>query len=142
MWTLSTQLWNPLSMSCGVANRRGSLDPLIDENIYYIPTTNTSLKSNRHWYRWHNSQGITVICSKKGGDPSSNSHCEWLLTVPSMPDAIYFSFIPITSLLKGVPGKGFLSHAINLYLRCKPPNLYLLFVCNIMTLLCKYAQST
>ncbi|MBA0591875.1 hypothetical protein Gorai_008868, partial [Gossypium raimondii] len=31
------------------------------------------------------------------------------------------SFIPITSLLNGVPGSGFLSHAINLYLRYKPP---------------------
>nr|GLL32864.1 MACPF domain-containing protein At1g14780 [Ipomoea trifida] len=65
--------------------------------------------------------GITVICSKRGGDLSANTHCEWLLTVPSMPDAIHFNFIPITSLLKGVPGKGFLSHAINLYLRYKPP---------------------
>ncbi|KAL3502065.1 hypothetical protein ACH5RR_036514 [Cinchona calisaya] len=65
--------------------------------------------------------GITVICSKRGGDTSTSTHCEWLLTVPSMPDAIHFNFIPITSLLKGVPGKGFLSHAINLYLRYKPP---------------------
>lgn len=29
------------------------------------------------------------------------------------------SFVPITSLLNGVPGSGFLSHAINLYLRCE-----------------------
>ncbi|KAF8021165.1 hypothetical protein BT93_G1560 [Corymbia citriodora subsp. variegata] len=65
--------------------------------------------------------GIMVISSKRGGDPMAESHCEWLLTVPSMPDAINFSFIPITSLLKGVPGSGFLSHAINLYLRYKPP---------------------
>ncbi|OAY29323.1 MACPF domain-containing protein At1g14780 [Manihot esculenta] len=65
--------------------------------------------------------GITVICAKRGGDLSANSHCEWLLTVPSKPDAIHFNFIPITSLLKSVPGKGFLSHAINLYLRYKPP---------------------
>ncbi|RWR91065.1 MACPF domain-containing protein [Cinnamomum micranthum f. kanehirae] len=65
--------------------------------------------------------GITVICSKRGGDTTTGSHCEWLLTVPSMPDAINFNFIPITSLLKGVPGRGFLSHAINLYLRYKPP---------------------
>ncbi|CAN1297291.1 MACPF domain-containing protein At4g24290 [Linum perenne] len=56
-----------------------------------------------------------------GGDPSVSSHCEWLPTVASMPDAIHFDFIPITSLLKAVPGKGFLSHAINLYLRYKPP---------------------
>ncbi|KAJ6351081.1 hypothetical protein OIU78_007081 [Salix suchowensis] len=65
--------------------------------------------------------GITVLCAKKGGDTSVSSHCEWLPTVPSMPDAIQLSFIPITSLLKDVPGKGFLSHAINLYLRYKPP---------------------
>ncbi|XP_058079380.1 MACPF domain-containing protein At1g14780-like isoform X2 [Magnolia sinica] len=65
--------------------------------------------------------GITVIWSKRGGDAMAQSHCEWLLTVPSMPDAINFTFIPITSLLKGVPGRGFLSHAINLYLRYKPP---------------------
>lgn len=62
-----------------------------------------------------------MICAKRGGDPSLISHSEWLPTVPSMPDAIDFSFIPITALLKGVPGKGFLSHAINLYLRYKPP---------------------
>ncbi|KAF8398928.1 hypothetical protein HHK36_014793 [Tetracentron sinense] len=65
--------------------------------------------------------GITVICSKRGGDATVNSHSEWLLTVPLMPDATNFNLIPITSLLKGVPGKGFLSHAINLYLRYKPP---------------------
>ncbi|KAK9226536.1 hypothetical protein WN943_011584 [Citrus x changshan-huyou] len=65
--------------------------------------------------------GISVICSRRGGDPSAYSHCEWLLTVPSNPDAVHFNFIPITSLLKGVPGRGFLSHAINLYLRYKPP---------------------
>ncbi|KAI3453187.1 hypothetical protein Pfo_009850 [Paulownia fortunei] len=65
--------------------------------------------------------GISVICSKRGGDSTVITHCEWLLTVPCMPDAVHFNFIPITSLLRGVPGKGFLSHAINLYLRYKPP---------------------
>ncbi|CAK7326828.1 unnamed protein product [Dovyalis caffra] len=65
--------------------------------------------------------GITVLCAKKGGDTAVSSHYDWLPTVSSMPDAIHFSFIPITSLLKDVPGKGFLSHAINLYLRYKPP---------------------
>nr|DAD35809.1 TPA_asm: hypothetical protein HUJ06_006449 [Nelumbo nucifera] len=69
--------------------------------------------------------GISVICSKRGGELLANSHCEWLLTVPSVPDAVHFSFIPITSLLQGVPGKGFLSHAINLYLRYKPPMAHL-----------------
>ncbi|WOL06607.1 hypothetical protein Cni_G15341 [Canna indica] len=60
------------------------------------------------------------MCHKRGGNASARSHCEWLLTVPSMPDLINFTFVPITSLLKGVPGVGFLSHAINLYLRYKP----------------------
>lgn len=68
-----------------------------------------------------NKDRITVICSKRGGDTSASTHSEWILTVPSQPDAIQFKFIPITSLLKDVPGKGFLSHAINLYLRYKPP---------------------
>ncbi|CAN1305845.1 MACPF domain-containing protein At4g24290 [Linum perenne] len=49
------------------------------------------------------------------------SHSEWLNTVQVEPDVISMSFIPITSLLNGVPGSGFLSHAINLYLRYKPP---------------------
>ncbi|KAJ6826903.1 MACPF domain-containing proteinisoform X2 [Iris pallida] len=65
--------------------------------------------------------GITVVCSKRGGNAMANSHSEWLLTVPSVPDVINFTFVPITSLLKGVPGTGFLTHAINLYLRYKPP---------------------
>ncbi|KAL0409032.1 UNVERIFIED_CONTAM: MACPF domain-containing protein [Sesamum radiatum] len=65
--------------------------------------------------------GISVMCSRRGGEGAVSTHCEWLVTVPSKPDAIHFNFIPITSLLRGVPGKGFLSHAINLYLRYKPP---------------------
>ncbi|KAK8655737.1 hypothetical protein V6N13_108304 [Hibiscus sabdariffa] len=47
------------------------------------------------------------------------NHCYMLKK--GRPDAIHFNFIPITSLLKAVPGKVFLSHAINLYLRYKPP---------------------
>lgn len=37
------------------------------------------------------------------------------------PDVISMSFVPIASLLNSVPGIGFLSHAINLYMRCKHP---------------------
>ncbi|XP_055962008.1 MACPF domain-containing protein At1g14780-like isoform X2 [Mercurialis annua] len=65
--------------------------------------------------------GITVICRKKGGDLSVSSHYEWLPTVASNPDATHFKFIPITSLLNGIPGSGFLGHAVNLYVRYKPP---------------------
>lgn len=65
---------------------------------------------------------IVSICKRRGGSDNKNlSHNEWLQTVQSAPDVISMSFIPITSLLNGVQGSGFLSHAINLYLRYKPP---------------------
>ncbi|CAA0841542.1 MACPF domain-containing protein [Striga hermonthica] len=65
---------------------------------------------------------IVSICKRRGGsDGGSLTHNEWLQTVLLEPDVISMSFIPITSLLNGVPGSGYLSHAINLYLRYKPP---------------------
>lgn len=64
--------------------------------------------------------GLTIISSKRGGDVFSQSHSNWLQTVASHPEAISFKLVPITSLLSGVPGSGYLSHAINLYLRYKP----------------------
>ncbi|XP_010554973.1 PREDICTED: MACPF domain-containing protein At1g14780 [Tarenaya hassleriana] len=72
-------------------------------------------------FSMNSKDGITVICSKRGGDERAKSHNEWLITVPTMPDAINFSFIPISSLLKDINGSVFLSHAISLYLRYKPP---------------------
>ncbi|KAG4980879.1 hypothetical protein JHK85_034837 [Glycine max] len=69
-----------------------------------------------------NDKDIVSICKRRGGRDDRNlSHNEWLQTVQSEPDVISMSFIPITSVLNGVPGSGFLSHAINLYLRYKPP---------------------
>lgn len=65
--------------------------------------------------------GLTIICSKRGGDAFLHGHSNWLQTVPAKPEAIHFKFVPITSLLAGIPGSGYLSHAINLYLRYKPP---------------------
>ena len=47
------------------------------------------------------------------------SHDRWLSTISQSPNAISMCFVPITSLLSGLPGTGFLSHAVNLYLRCK-----------------------
>ncbi|KAJ1407330.1 Membrane attack complex component/perforin [Sesbania bispinosa] len=64
--------------------------------------------------------GLTIICSKRGGDVYKHTHSNWLQTVPSNPEAILFKFVPISSLLTGIPGSGYLSHAINLYLRYKP----------------------
>ncbi|KAL9229326.1 hypothetical protein vseg_004804 [Gypsophila vaccaria] len=67
-------------------------------------------------------EDVTTIFKRRGGSDNRNlPHHEWLQTVQSEPDVISMSFIPITSLLNGVPGSGFLSHAINLYLRYKPP---------------------
>ncbi|XP_047315058.1 MACPF domain-containing protein At4g24290 isoform X2 [Impatiens glandulifera] len=67
-------------------------------------------------------EDIVSICKRRGGNDNRNpKHSTWLHSVQSEPDVISMSFIPITSLLNGVPGSGFLSHAINLYLRYKPP---------------------
>ncbi|KAA8545462.1 hypothetical protein F0562_020246 [Nyssa sinensis] len=67
-------------------------------------------------------EDVTSICKRRGGNENRNlKHNEWLNTVQFEPDVISMSFIPITSLLHGVSGSGFLSHAINLYLRYKPP---------------------
>ncbi|KAG8646055.1 MACPF domain-containing protein At4g24290 [Manihot esculenta] len=67
-------------------------------------------------------EDIVRIYKRRGGsDTKVLSHSDWLQTVQFEPDVISLSFIPITSLLNGVPGSGFLSHAINLYLRYKPP---------------------
>jgi hypothetical protein len=61
-----------------------------------------------------------MMLKRRGGrDKESISHSEWLNTVQAEPDVTSMSFIPITSLLNGVPGSGFLIHAINLYLRRK-----------------------
>ncbi|KAE8725913.1 P-loop containing nucleoside triphosphate hydrolases superfamily protein isoform 1 [Hibiscus syriacus] len=64
--------------------------------------------------------GLTIISSKRGGTVFLHSHSNWLQTVPAKPEGILFKFVPITSLLTGIPGSGYLSHAINLYLRYKP----------------------
>lgn len=64
-------------------------------------------------------QGLSIVCSKRGGDVFLHGHSNWLQTVPAKPEAILFKFVPITSLLTGISGSGYLSHAINLYLRCK-----------------------
>ncbi|KAK7387594.1 hypothetical protein VNO78_28506 [Psophocarpus tetragonolobus] len=65
--------------------------------------------------------GLTIICSKRGGNMLHHSHSNWLQTMASNPEAILFKFVPISSLLTGIPGSGYLTHAINLYLRYKPP---------------------
>src|SRR5438128_1133969 len=57
--------------------------------------------------------------STAGGDDNGQGHSKWLSTITSSPDVISMAFVPITTLLTGVRGCGFLDHAVNLYLRCK-----------------------
>ncbi|KAL5772361.1 hypothetical protein ACOSP7_011962 [Xanthoceras sorbifolium] len=64
---------------------------------------------------------ILGICIRRGGVDIGQSHNEWLSTVSQSPNVISMSFVPITTLLAGVQGNGFLTHAVNLYLRYKPP---------------------
>ncbi|OMO75146.1 hypothetical protein CCACVL1_16312 [Corchorus capsularis] len=67
-------------------------------------------------------QDVSVSHKRRGGiEDMKLSHVEWLHTVQVQPDVISMSFIPITSLLSGVPMSGFLNYAINLYLKYKPP---------------------
>ncbi|XP_022878071.1 MACPF domain-containing protein NSL1-like [Olea europaea var. sylvestris] len=64
---------------------------------------------------------ILSIHVRMGGLDRGQSHNQWLSTVSQSPNVISMSFVPIASLLSGVRGSGFLGHAINLYLRYKPP---------------------
>ncbi|CAN7093941.1 unnamed protein product [Brassica rapa subsp. narinosa] len=66
-------------------------------------------------------EDLVSICVRRGGIEMGQSHDRWLSTISQSPNAISMCFVPITSLLSGLPGTGFLSHAMNLYLRYKPP---------------------
>ncbi|KAF3511106.1 hypothetical protein F2Q69_00008231 [Brassica cretica] len=66
-------------------------------------------------------EDMVSICIRRGGVDMGQSHDRWLSTISQSPNAISMCFVPITSLLSGLPGTGFLSHAVNLYLRYKPP---------------------
>lgn len=64
-------------------------------------------------------QNVVVISSRRGGSSEKVSHKEWLESVDMEPDVISMFLLPLTSLLKRILGGGYVSHAINLYLRCK-----------------------
>lgn len=75
-------------------------------------------------------QDVLSIHIRRGGINKGQSHSEWLSTISESPNVISMSFVPIASLLSGVKGSGFLSHAINLYLRCKYSLCELSFLLN------------
>ncbi|PPS13446.1 hypothetical protein GOBAR_AA07159 [Gossypium barbadense] len=64
---------------------------------------------------------IMNIYIRRGGIDFGQSHSQWLSTISQSPNVISMSLVPITSLLSCARGNGFLSHAVNLYLRYKPP---------------------
>lgn len=67
-------------------------------------------------------QDIVFDCKRRGGSTKKKlPHGEWSQTVIYEPDVVSMTLIPIASMLSGIHGSGYLSHAINLYLRYKPP---------------------
>ncbi|XP_047159268.1 MACPF domain-containing protein At4g24290-like [Vigna umbellata] len=66
-------------------------------------------------------ENLVMIHSRRGGSNQMMYHDEWLGTIDSEPDVISLFLLPLTSLLRSIRGSGFVSHAINLYLRYKPP---------------------
>ncbi|KAI3861204.1 hypothetical protein MKX03_021523 [Papaver bracteatum] len=74
------------------------------------------LGSRTTWLRFVDTSPSNSYAHKEGSDNKNLTHSEWIHTVQVEPDVISMSFVPITSLLNEVPGSGFLSHAINLYL--------------------------
>ncbi|CAI0421907.1 unnamed protein product, partial [Linum tenue] len=70
---------------------------------------------------YSNDEDVKFIHKRIGGLDKRLPHSDWCHTVQLEPEVISMSFVPITSLLSGIDGSGFLTHAINLYLRYKPP---------------------
>jgi hypothetical protein len=64
-------------------------------------------------------QNIFETHIRRGGSSRMVNHSEWFETIDSEPDIISMHLLPLTSLLGGISGIGYLTHAINLYLRCK-----------------------
>lgn len=83
------------------------------QGIYPQPTSAPSLSGNAK-------EDVTVIFRRRGGDDLEQSHTQWEKTVKYSPDVIGMQFVPIISLLEGVPGKEHLTRAIALYLEYKP----------------------
>ncbi|XP_020228503.1 MACPF domain-containing protein At4g24290 [Cajanus cajan] len=68
-----------------------------------------------------NQKNLFVIHCRRGGSIQKVYHSEWLETIDSEPDVISMVLLPLTSLLSRIRGSGFVSYAISLYLRYKPP---------------------
>ncbi|CAI9087406.1 OLC1v1021464C1 [Oldenlandia corymbosa var. corymbosa] len=88
---------------------------LWDPYLSFINPSRPTIKSHTK------NADVLSIHIRRGGINRGQGHSDWLSTVSHSPNVISMSFVPIASLLSGIKGSGFLSHAINLYLRFKPP---------------------
>ncbi|KAI3962485.1 hypothetical protein MKW92_020205 [Papaver armeniacum] len=91
---------------------------------------------------FHTKEDVVSIHVRRGGTDNGQSHDQWLPTISQSPDVISMSLVPITSLLNGVRGGGFLSHAVNLYLRCEYCFLLLSFPSDLVGTLPKNVHVT
>ncbi|KAJ0561312.1 putative MACPF domain-containing protein CAD1/NSL1 [Helianthus annuus] len=96
----------------------GHVDSLL--NIIHSMTRRAYASSSSSY---SSKENLVCICKRRyGSDHRNLKHSEWLHNVQLEPDVIKMSFIPITLLLNGVPGSGYLCHAIiSIYAANKPP---------------------
>ncbi|PRQ28992.1 putative membrane attack complex component/perforin (MACPF) domain-containing protein [Rosa chinensis] len=105
-----------------ISNTADLLGKMRDDHPVHWDIQRTLASSVRQPIITHSrNDDIVTISVRRGGVDVGQSHNQWLSTISQAPDVISMSFVPITSLLGGVQGNGFLSHAVNLYLRYKPP---------------------
>ncbi|KAJ7947011.1 MACPF domain-containing protein [Quillaja saponaria] len=109
-------------------NRNFNLNPaefsrkLKDDHVVHWDAHKVFAAAGRPSIRTHSkNDDIMSISVRRGGINIGQDYNQWLSTISQSPNVISMSFVPITSLLNGVQGSGFLTHAMNLYLRYKPP---------------------
>ncbi|CAM6021048.1 unnamed protein product [Sphagnum balticum] len=78
-------------------------------------------QADGHRERTGKEKEVEIVCRRRGGDDMEDSHHTWLSSVPVAPDVIAMTFVSIASLLRGIRGHDFLSHAVDFYLQFKPP---------------------
>ncbi|KAG1367782.1 putative MACPF domain-containing protein CAD1 [Cocos nucifera] len=117
--------WDPSSLARFLNLENQSSAALFN---YEDKIADPSLLNNRDMQSYPSSvphlsgkEDVTVIFRRRGGDDLVQNHAEWKNTVPSAPDVINMTFLPIVSLLNGLPGIQYLARAIDLYLEYKPP---------------------
>lgn len=115
-WDLRNASVRPPAISCSDVSLLLSNANAVSETEPYGEQDTLKKKIKMYLFL---TQDIVRIFIRRGGIDVGQSHKQWLSTISQSPNVISMSFVPITSLLSGVRGNGFLSHAVNLYLRCE-----------------------